>query len=376
MATLPRGGLSDIELVSCDVDAITSQVVADIEAATGTSLSSADVRRIIALALCQCIVQARADFDAGQKQTFLSYATGEYIDHHGWTFAVPRPGPTSATCLVQFTRTEAVESADIPSGVELSGAEMEWTAGSIHFDAGSYTSNPTTATCETPGTSGNGVAIGQISTIVTPNTILATVTNISASNGATDEMGDDEYIELIRNRGDAYSCAGPSGAYKYFAKSASNDVQDVALVNHSPAELDLYVLKTGGVIPDESDPVIDAVLEACSAETVRPVGDVVRVHPAVAVPYNIDISYKFTHEAMASIGEANASARVNSVVAEYVAWQCAKIGRDINPDELVHRLLSIGAKRVIVRAPVFAEVGADSVASIGSLNVDGGVEDE
>ena len=41
---------------------------------------------------------------------------------------------------------------------------------------------------------------------------------------------------------------------------------------------------------------------------------------------------------------------------EYVAWQCAKLGRDINPSKLYDLLMHTGIKRLEMRAPIFTRL--------------------
>ena len=68
---------------------------------------------------------------------------------------------------------------------------------------------------------------------------------------------------------------------------------------------------------------------------------------------------------------------------EYTAWQCAKLGRDINPSELYGRLMETGIKRLELRSPTFTvlrdgrENGVPQVAALGTKTItNGGYEDE
>lgn len=375
---LPRGGLPEITCVPHDADVIVSEAVADMEAALGVSLSTADPRRIMALALCQPIVQARTLADAAAKQMYLTYAQGAFIDQIGFNLDCERPGAKPATAIVRFTRSVTETDAVVPAGTLLSGGDLQWQADEITFGVGESISNEVVATCLTAGTIGNGVRIGGINTIVTPDTIMATVTSLNISHGGSDVMDDESYVELIRLRTDAYSCAGPTGAYRYYALNANPAVQDVHINVTAPAVLDIYVLKSGGVIPSENDPVLTDVLEACSKDSVRPCGDFLTVLPPEPVDYMLVVDYYLTHETAAARGEQAVKDAIQQAVLSYVEWQSAKIGRDINPDELVCRMKEAGAKRCFVRAPGFTRVGATQVASLqgGIQLMFGGYEDE
>ena len=64
-------------------------------------------------------------------------------------------------------------------------------------------------------------------------------------------------------------------------------------------------------------------------------------------------------------------------------WQCARLGRDINPSYLHSLLMQTGVKRVEIVAPAFVRLGngrdnqAPQLAVLGSLQLkNGGQEDE
>ena len=53
------------------------------------------------------------------------------------------------------------------------------------------------------------------------------------------------------------------------------------------------------------------------------------------------------------------------------------MGRDINPNELVKRVLTAGAKRIEINSPEFSRVNENSVASLITSEVSyGGLEDD
>lgn len=372
--TTPRGGLNDIKLVEYDAAAAEARVVADLEEALQTSLSTADPRRIIALALCQSIIQTSINADHGAKQTLLSYATGEALDHLGYYMKVNRPQATRATCTATFTRSTSGSVESVPAGLVCKGGDLEWTAEAFSFAANSLTATNVTLTCSTAGTIGNGVAIGQVNTVATPSLIVSGVTNTTASHGAIDESDDDAYAELIRLSTDAFSVAGPIGAYEYHAKAASPDILDIHVVSPEPAQVTVYVIATGGVAPSAG--VLSAVTAALSADTVRPVGDRVTVSAPTAVSFTPNATYYIDRETAARQGEANVKTACEAAYSAYIEWQRSSIGRDIVPDKLVQMLLSAGAKRVTTSMQ-YTSISAYqwAVPSNGALTY-GGVEDE
>ena len=117
------------------------------------------------------------------------------------------------------------------------------------------------------------------------------------------------------------------------------------------------------------------VLDALSAEKVRPLTDLVRVSAPDTVPFNIDVTYYIPNPGAASA--ANIERAVNEAVERYRVWQTEKMGRDINPSYLTRLLMETGVKRVEVREPLFQKVEAKGVAVLQDKTVlNGGVEDE
>jgi phage-related baseplate assembly protein len=94
-----------------------------------------------------------------------------------------------------------------------------------------------------------------------------------------------------------------------------------------------------------------------------------------AVTYDIDVTYYINSSDSAkavSIQEQAADA-----LAKYQLWQSAKIGRDINPDELRAYLKNVGVKRMEVRSPEFTPLEETQEAIVSTVNlVYGGLEDD
>ena len=233
--------------------------------------------------------------------------------------------------------------------------------------------------CQTAGTVGNGYVAGQINTIVDVYDYYSGCTNLTESDGGSDRATDAEFYELMRMSMDAYSCAGSRGSYTYYAKQVSTEIADVIAAPPQPGFVKVYVLMNDGTIATEE--VKHAVYEACSADTVRPLTDYVTVEDAEAVPYSIDLTYYVPSDTKVSAAEI--AGAVDAAIDEYVGWQSAKLGRDINPSVLIQKLMATGVKRVELRSPTYTALhdgsGTDTpqVASVGAIEVvNGGYEDE
>ena len=139
-----------------------------------------------------------------------------------------------------------------------------------------------------------------------------------------------------------------------------------------------------------SDEMKTAILAACNDENIRPLTDKVSVEDAELVQYDITMTYYLSRDSTESA--ATIQANVESAVQEFIAWQCAQIGRDINPSKLNQMVVAAGAKRTIITSPVFTVLKNGSVidpttadpddyvpqiATIGTVTLtNGGYEDE
>lgn len=115
---------------------------------------------------------------------------------------------------------------------------------------------------------------------ITPadSTAVPPVAAVMESDGA--------YRARIQLSPEGYSCAGPSGAYSYFAKSASGDVLDVGVDQPVAGTVRISVLsRTGGGAAPRA--TLDAVTAALNDETVRPLCDTVVVQPAAILAYSV-----------------------------------------------------------------------------------------
>lgn len=270
-------------------------------------------------------------------------------------------------------------------------------------------------------------------------------------NAATDA----EFFELLKASEDAYSTAGPMGAYVYWAKSVSTEIADVkairpkrqiaktipvygghaflggdnlaasslvvaaagsgvkatittdytvsyedgllditiksdgalasatqldiSITGDGAGHVDIYALMDDGTIA--TDTVKALISAACSDDKVRPLTDLVSVKDPAQVNYNIALTYYIPSDTTVSAAEIKA--QVDAAVSDYAKWQCAKLGRDINPSKLISLLMQTGVKRVAVTSPGFVQLsdGSDhstpQVAKLVSTTVtSGGYEDE
>ena len=160
---------------------------------------------------------------------------------------------------------------------------------------------------------------------------------------------------------------------------ASATQLDVSITGDGAGHVDIYALMDDGTIA--TDTVKALILAACNDDKVRPLTDLVSVKNPAQVDYNIALTYYIPSDTTVSAAEIKA--QVDAAVADYAKWQCAKLGRDINPSKLISLLMQTGIKRVALTSPVFTTLrdGSDDttpqVASVGTITAtNGGYEDE
>jgi phage-related baseplate assembly protein len=106
--------------------------------------------------------------------------------------------------------------------------------------------------------------------------------------------GDKSYRNRIQLSIEAYSSAGPYGAYEYFALSADTRISSVNIVGPetglvSPGEVGIYVLSSEGN-GTPSVAILNAVYAACNDPSRRPLTDRVLVRSAAITTYTANIT--------------------------------------------------------------------------------------
>lgn len=322
------------------------------------------------------IYQAFQYVDRAGKRNLLKYSPGAFLDNLAAMKGVERMGEKSAVTTVRFTASARMGDAiAIPAGTRVSARN-----GKLYFATDRYAEIPAgaaaadvKATCTEPGELGNGLEAGNLNVMVDPVPYVASVSNTTVTEGGADAESDKDLADRVYLAPGAYSTAGTEDGYRYHAMAYSQAVGDVEVTSEQAAyQVDVCFLLADGTAPGEE--MIEGMKEYISAKNLRPMNDLLVVSAPTEVPYSIDVTYYINRSdsarAMAIQGE------VQNAVAEYQKWQ-RKIGRDVNPSELVYRMKAAGAKRIKVRSPGDAAVGKTSVSKIGGVSVIyGGLEDD
>ena len=375
--------LPDISFIdNKTIDQVRQEMVADYESfiseATGqtVNLERSSVHRMELYAAAAQIYQAMQYIDRQGKQNILKYSYSDFLDNLASFKGVTRNPAAAATTTLRFTLSAERDTATgIPQGTRVS------TAGSIYFATDVYaeiTAGSTTvdvpATCTVAGTDGNGLAIGELTTIVDPIPYVASVSNTTATEGGAEIESDADLAERVFLAPGAYSTAGPEDGYIYHAKAYSPAVGDVEATSDQEAgTVDIVFIMADGSTPGEE--MIEGMEGYLQGKTIRPMTDLVRVAAPEEVQYTINLTYYINRSDSAKA--VTIQAAVAQAVEDYKTWQRA-IGRDVNPSQLTHMVMEAGAKRVTVTAPAYTAVGKTEVSALQGAAVVtyGGLEDD
>lgn len=164
------------------------------------------------------------------------------------------------------------------------------------------------------------------------------------------------YVEAVMESDDAlrarillapegYSVAGPEGAYKFHALSASGDVLDASAISVTPGQVIVTVLsRLAGGVPGA--PLLALVTAAVSAEDRRPLTDQVIVQAAAITNFTVVATLKTFAGPDASVVLAEARARLDAHLAESF-----RLGRDVTRSAIIAALSAEGVQDVTLTTP-------------------------
>lgn len=347
------------------------------EETTGESITlyPGDSMRILINSFALQLYQCYQYINNAGKQNLLKYSSGAYLDNLGAFRGVTRLSADPAGVTVRFTLSSPQTTVvSIPKGTRVSGGDE------VYFATDDYSEilpgimyKDVSCTCLTKGSVGNAYEVGQINVLVDPITYVASVSNITASSGGSDVEDDASFRERIFIAPSSYSVAGPREAYIYHMKSFSTLISDVKVQMTAPGYVDVRVLLEGGEIPDTS--FLTEAEKFLSDSAIRPLTDHVTVQAPDVVNYTLEVTYYILQENSNAVETIKAA--VESAINNYMTWQKAKIGRDINPSKLTNLIIAAGAKRVVITAPIYTSTSSTAVAICTNTTISyGGLEDD
>ncbi len=364
------------------IDEIQKKLVSEYEnsitAITGNKyvLPKADKFRIIINSIALILYQNLQCIDRAGKQNTLKYAYGEYLDNKAAEKGVVRKTAKAATVNVKFSLEAARSSSTlIPKGTRVSNdSDIYFETQNSEEIAAGNTDIVISCVCTEAGTLGNNIQIGEITTLVDPVAYISEVVNTTISTGGTDEEDDDSLRERVFLAPSSYTTTGSADAYIYHCKLFSNDIADViATSDVGSAVVNIIVLLKNGVIPEEK--LITQLQEYLNGDSIKTLTDKVVVAAPSVKKYDINLTYYInkSERSKALLIKKN----VEKAIDEYILWQNSKIGRDINPDKLIEKIIAAGAKRIAISSPLYQACNQTEVPQLANKSITyGGIEDD
>jgi phage-related baseplate assembly protein len=379
----------DIDFCVKDASIIESDVISKYEnlfylaTKIGKTLGRGDPVRLFLLSIIYQIVVQRSIVDSTGKENLLKYSHGANLDNLGakWGSRGLRLQSTFASTSLRFTLSNALTSDSvIPLGTKARSNDgrvfsttQEGTiyAGALSIDL--------PATADVAGSLANGLVPGQITQLVQWNSpFLTAVSNTTTSSGGTDTESDDHFRARVWMAPESFSCAGPEGAYEYWAASANPLISDVSVWSNPPnaGKVYIYPLMEQGRFPTQAE--IDQIYAICNADKIRPLTDQVFVQAPLVQTYTPSVKFWIKKEDSAFVTDIQNA--VTQAYVDYKYWQATKIGRDINPSRCDQMMVDAGAKRTDIPGSttfVFVALDPRTVASDsgGTISYQG-LEDE
>ncbi|WP_333656291.1 baseplate assembly protein [Dissulfurispira sp.] len=361
--------LPEPEFITVDWNQQYAEIVKSYEQIVGIPLSKGQVESLMIATFAYRENLLRIAINDTAKQNLLAYARGGMLDHLGVLLGVTRLPAAAAITTLRFTFETALTSPLlIPKGTKVMSKDNKVIfATSEDVNAGTgiaYIDVP--ASCTEAGESGNGYLAGDINQLIDPLPYVQTVENITLTYGGADIESDDHLRMRIQIAPESFSTAGPEGAYEYWAKTAHQDIVDVAVWSPEPGKVKVVPLLKGGGIPDAD--MLAIVKNILNSEKRRVLTDQVIVEAPVVVNYSIDVQlYIYTSFSMLS---DVILAKANDNLQSYRDSVKEHLGVDIVPEQIVEILQKItGVYRAVVSQPVYTTLARNEVAICTGITI-------
>jgi phage-related baseplate assembly protein len=337
-----------------DVGPVLQRLQTSLEQGLGRLLAPADVEMLILNTFSYEIQLQRIAANQAFRQNLVDFSTAPMLDFLSALVGVTRQPESGAVCTLQFNFVPGANAVLLPAGMRVQsvdGQAIFTTDTAINVPANTNSVN-VDATCQTPGSVGNGYVAGNVSIILDPQPFVTTSANLDTTSGGNDAETDEQLRVRVKLAPSAFSVAGPTEAYIFYAKSADPAIVDVSCVTTAPGVVTLYPLCSGGLLASQA--LKNKILATCSDSKVRPQNDTVLVTDPSVVNYSIDVTLILYTDAV----PADVLTKVNANLSSYQQARVNSLGRDIVVSQIIGQCLIPGqVYKVVVNAPI-----ADTVA--------------
>ncbi len=366
--------IKDIVMIEHDPIKIYNDAKAYHEELTGDTLPEADIFDIAYRSVAAMFSTGLAGANDAAKQNFLRFARGPRLDLKGELYGDrgKRVGDDYAKTTMRCYISEAqIRDVEIKVGTRFIKEEYIFsserkgiiTPGNLYTDIEVVAATPGyIPTFET----------GTITEVVDRWDFYDHTENITEVRGGIAEQKDDEYREMLSEIQESFSVAGPAGAYKFWALTASSAIKDVHVDSPQPCYIDIYVLGENGEGVSEEDKA--EILSAVSQEKIAPLGDRIEIKDPEKIEYIIDLTYYWHLVDQSRITEMETA--LTREIDNYTKKMRETLGGDINPQDIIALAKNVGFKRVELRSPTeFTSLDGKQVGVCTNKNIVQGTGD-
>lgn len=347
----------DLKFVHEDSETIISELKADLEDKLGRPIAPADIEMLLINAFAYRETLLRTGVNEAARQNMVSFSRGAALEYLGQLVGVTRQPAAGALCTLKFTLVEGHNGVTIPEGLRVQSLDGKIIFQTIEDKVCPVGTLEATVTgnASTPGIIGNGYNVNTIAIILDPLAFVATAQNIDITSGGADEETDDRLRERIMLAPASFSVAGPTDAYKFFAKSAHPSIVDVGVTSPVPGEVHIFPLLEGGNMPAQE--IMDAVQAICNSKKIRPLTDTVITEEPPSVDYEIIVDLTLLTTAVS----ATVQASVLKILQDYKESRKNSLGLDVVLSKIKALSMIDGVYDCDVTSPAANIVAAEEV---------------
>ena len=352
--------------LSLDGAQIVAEMVADYQSRTGRPLYPAQAEMFLINAFAYRELLIRQQMQALIQQMLVDFSSAPGLDYLGALLGVARLPASAATCTLRFTLVSGHGDVVIPAGTRVSSTDGRVTfatAQNVDVATGDTTAD-VEAFASSIGAAGNGYVAGDVANILDPQPFITTAENLGTTSGGADSESDESLRTRIKLAPSQFSNAGSSGAYRYWALTASPAIVDVAVTSPTPGEVDVFPLMADG--STTPTPILDLVASILNDEKIRPLTDTVVVLSPTVVDYDIEVELV----AYTDADVVQLQADVAATLAEYAAKKQRLLGQDIVFNQLIAASTTpLVYNPTVIQPAGDIEIAPTEVARVGTITV-------
>lgn len=352
------------DFIDRDPEKIRLDVIRDYEALTGRPLQphQPEWQELQTWAYRETLL--RIGIHLAARQNLLAFSEFPVIDFLGEPVGTPR-------LPAQYARTTLRFSVAAPAGADV--AILAGTRRSTEDDRAVFatdldvaikagqTSVDVSATATATGTHTNGYLAGQLTKTVDALPDGVSCTNITTTGGGAAQETTERYRDRIRAAPVAPSTAGSEEGYRLHALSASQAIEDVAVLAAGGNLVRVVLLDDDGSA-DELIPLVEVKL---SDEKTRPLTDVVQVEASDVVDWELEAELTLYADA-----DPETTLAAALVAADEYRASRRKLGREVDRGQVLAKLIVPGVHSCNLISPAAnVAVAGDEWARCTSLQV-------